>query len=88
MTTEVIGESLRRNYFSRPAGNHRIGSRPRASQTAIDRFPPLPPHVLSLLGQARDLLRLSEALQARDMRHTLVQLVGVWRGETVKALDA
>lgn len=38
--------------------------------------------------QAVALLALSGAMQAREMRHTLVQLVAVWRGETVKALDA
>ena len=39
------------------------------------------------LLQAACLLRLSEAMTSRDIRHTLVQLVSVWRGDTVKALD-
>ncbi|CAN0100849.1 unnamed protein product, partial [Pylaiella littoralis] len=37
--------------------------------------------------QANGLLRLSEAMSERDIRHTLVQLVSVWRGDTVKTLD-
>lgn len=43
--------------------------------------------VCPLLPQAATLLRLSETMAARDIRHTLVQLVSVWRGDTVKALD-
>lgn len=40
-----------------------------------------------LLLQAAGLLRLSEAMASRDIRHTLVQLVSAWRGDTVKTLD-
>ncbi len=44
-------------------------------------------HALSPPLQAGSLLRLSEAMTTRDIRHTLVQLVAVWRGDTVKTLD-
>ncbi|CAM9378146.1 unnamed protein product, partial [Choristocarpus tenellus] len=38
--------------------------------------------------EALELLNLSQAMLAKDMRHTLNQLVAVWRGDVVKALDA
>ncbi|CAN0383612.1 unnamed protein product, partial [Ectocarpus sp. 12 AP-2014] len=37
--------------------------------------------------QAGRLLRLSEVMVEREIRHTLVQLVSVWRGDSVKTLD-
>lgn len=50
-------------------------------------FPPSIGRCFHSVHQARNLLRLSEAMVERDIRHTLVQLVSVWRGDTVKTLD-